>query len=149
METTIGNRTEFTPFKHKIVAVLNKKIEAGRAMNALAHMAFGLGGSIENKEEMRLQDYKDANGSTHPMISDIPFIVLRAGSGQIRNLRQAAIEKNMKLTDFTHTMIGETYVEQHANTAKTKEEDLEYFGICMFGDWQELSALTKKFSLWK
>jgi hypothetical protein len=38
----------------KLVAVLNEKIEYGKAMNALAHMALGLGGSMENKEELRL-----------------------------------------------------------------------------------------------
>ncbi|HLC52584.1 MAG TPA: DUF2000 domain-containing protein [Candidatus Nanoarchaeia archaeon] len=140
---------EFKSFRNKLVAVLNKRIENGRAMNALAHMALGLGGSVANKEELRLQDYADADEGKHPNISDIPFIVLRGSSGQIRNLRKTAIENDFQFTDFTDTMIGETYVEQHKNTQKSKEEDLEYFGICIFGDWDKISELTKKFSLWK
>ena len=140
---------KFEPFENKLVVVLNKNIETGRAMNAIAHMALGLGHCAEDKEKLRLQDYKDADGQIHPNISDIPFIVLRANATQIRNLRKLAAENEVSYTDFTNTMIGETYVDQHENTAKTKEIDLEYFGICMLGDWNTLTEMTKKLSLWR
>ncbi len=140
---------EFKPFEKKIVAVLNKNIEPGRAMNALAHMSIGLGGSISNKEELRLQDYTDKDNGKHPNISDIPFIILRGNSNKIRALRKACIENDFPYTDFTNTMIHDTYVEQHERTQQTKEEDFEYFGICLFGEWNKVSELTKKFSLWK
>ena len=140
---------KFEPFEKKLVAILNEKIETGRAMNALAHMSLGLGASYSNKAELRLQDYKDGDEQKHPTISDIPFIVLKGKSGQIRELRKAAREKSIHFTDFTHTMLGDTYIEQHVNTNKTKEQDLEYFGICLFGDWNTISQLTKKFSLWR
>ncbi len=140
---------EFNPFDRKLAAVLNEKIEAGRALNALAHMAVGLGGSVQNREELRLQDYIDADGGKHPQISDLPFIVLRGGSGQIRNLRKAAIDAGVHFTDFTNTMTEGTYVEQHERTRLLKEEGLEYYGICLFGDFETVSKLTKKFSLWK
>jgi hypothetical protein len=42
-----------------------------------------------------------------------------------------------------------TYKDQIARTLGTKEEDLIYYGIVMFGDWDKLSELTKKFSLYK
>lgn len=140
---------EFKAFEKKLVAVLNEKIETGRAMNALAHMAVGLGASIMEKSDLRLQDYTDANSGKHPQISDLPFIILKGGSGQIRNLRKAAIQHNITYTDFANTMIEGTYVEQHERTSNTKEEELEYFGICLFGDWETVSMMTKKFSLWK
>lgn len=140
---------EFRPFEKKLVAVINEKIETGRAMNALAHMAAGLAGSVPNREELRLQDYTDASGGKHPQISDIPFIILKGSSGQLRTLRKAAIEHKIHYTDFTGTMIEGTYIEQHERTKNTKEEDLEYFGVCLFGEWEKVSPLTKKFSLWK
>ena len=140
---------EFKPFEKKLVAVINEKIETGRAMNALAHLALGLGASIQHKEELRLQDYTDADERKHPSISDIPFIILKGNSRKILNLRKEAIENGFAFTDFTNTMIGETYVEQHQKTTMTKEEELEYFGICLFGEWQKITELTKKFSLWK
>jgi hypothetical protein len=136
------------PINRKLVAVLNNKIEAGRAMNALAHMALGLGSSVSNVTELRLQDYADSGGGLHPAISDIPFIILKGNSQQIRQLREEALSQSIPYTDFTHTMIGTNYVEQHQATLKTPELGLEYFGICLFGDWHLISGLTKKFSLW-
>ncbi|CAM2779901.1 hypothetical protein LEWO105114_02485 [Legionella worsleiensis] len=37
-------------FKNKLVAVLNKSIDTGKAMNALAHMCIGLGSAIGKAE---------------------------------------------------------------------------------------------------
>lgn len=41
-----------TPTTHRFVAVLNKKIEPGRAMNALAHLAAGFTALYPNKEDL-------------------------------------------------------------------------------------------------
>ncbi len=71
-------------FKNKLVAVLNKSIEPGKVMNALAHMCIGLG-SVIGKEELRLADYKDADGGSHPFISEQPFIILSEKSGSVRH----------------------------------------------------------------
>ena len=136
-------------FSKKLVAVLNEKIEAGKLMNALSHMAIGLGAAIQNKEELRLMSYMDADGGIHPNISEMPFIVLKTNSNKIRMLRSAAIENNIQFADFTNTMTVGTYVEQIEKTKETGEQDLEYYGIILFGDLELVSELTKKFSLWK
>lgn len=135
---------------HKFVAVLNKKIPIGNLMNALGHMAAGLGGSYPNKEEMRLDNYFDRDGGTHPNISDNPFIILSAdNSNQIRTLRNELIGSGIQFTDFTSTMTVGTYKEQQERTKQTAELDLDYWGICMFGPKETLNSLTKKFSLWR
>ena len=137
-------------FANKLVAVLNEKIEIGVAMNTLAHMVVGLGVSVEKKEELRLTDYADADANSHANISEIPFMVLKArNSNQIRQLRQALIENKIKFVDFINTMTIGTYQEQIERSKETKEADLEYYGIAIFGDWNIVSELTKKFSLWK
>ena len=135
-------------FQNKLVAVLNKKIEPGKLMNALAHMCIGLGSAI-GKDPLRLTDYKDADGSSHPHISEIPFIILSENSNKIRKLRQEAIAHNIMFNDFTETMTVGTYQEQIERTKQVKEEDLIYFGIVLFGDWNKVTELTRKFSLWK
>lgn len=143
-----------TPTTHKFVAVLNKKIvrqtDGGKLMNALAHMSVGLSGLYANKEELRFDDYIDADGNKHKSISDNPFIVLSAdNSNQLRTLRNKLIEQHIAFTDFTHTMTVGTHIEQHERTAQTPELELEYWGICMFGKKEEVEPLTKKFSLWR
>lgn len=135
-------------FTNKLVAVMNEKIEPGILMNALAHMCIGFGSEI-GKEPLRLTHYVDADGGDHPNISEMPFIILKANSNKIRGLRQTALENHIKFADFTHTMTVGTYLEQIELTKRTKAEELIYYGIVLFGDWNKVSELTRKFSLWK
>ena len=137
-----------TVFQNKLVAVLNKSIPPGKLMNALAHMCIGLGAAI-GKPDLRLTDYIDMDGGTHPFISEIPFIILSENSNKIRKCRAQALEQNIICNDFTETMTVGTYQEQIERTAKVKEEDLIYYGIVLFGQWDKVTELTRKFSLWR
>ena len=137
------------PTTKQFICVINKKVEPGRAMNAIGHMSVGLTALFDNYDELRFQTYVDKDGTEHPSISDNPFIVLKAKNGnQIRTLRNALREKGVPFTDFTDTMIEGTYVEQHQRTKEAPEEELEYFGICFFMDKEASRELTKKFSLY-
>lgn len=137
-----------TLFTNKLVAVMNEKIESGIIMNALAHMCIGFGAEI-GKDPLRLANYVDANDNNHPHISEMPFMILKANSNKIRGLRQSALDDGIKFVDFTNTMTIGTYVEQIERTKQTKEDELIYYGIVLFGEWEKVSALTRKFSLWK
>lgn len=136
--------------QQRFVAVLNKKAEVGRLMNALGHMTAGLVGGSGDAEKFCFLQYHDADNSAHPNISHFPFIVLRAdNSNQIRTLRNALLEKGVAFTDFTSTMTIGTSQEQQDATAETPEADLEYWGICTFADTDTLQGLTKKFQLFR
>lgn len=133
-------------FPNKLVAVMNEKIEIGTLMNALAHMSIGFGAEL-GKEALHLINYQDQDGGNHNNISEMPFMILKANSNKIRTLRQAAIQENIRHIDFTDTMTVGTYQEQIERTQQTKEADLIYYGIVLFGPWDRVSELTKKFSL--
>ena len=135
-------------FANKLVAVMNEKIEPGIIMNALAHMCIGFGSEI-GKEPLRLTNYIDGEGGSHPFISEMPFMILKANSNKIKGLRQAAQENGIKFVDFLQTMTIGTFVEQLERTKQTKGEEIVYYGIVLFGDWNKVSELTRKFSLWK
>ncbi|MGD2168689.1 MAG: DUF2000 domain-containing protein [Chlamydiota bacterium] len=136
-------------FKNKLVAVMNGKIETGVILNALAHMCIGFGAEI-GKEDLLLTDYIDADENTHPHISKMPFIILKAkNSSKLSSLRKSALELGIRFVVFTDTMTIGTYQEQLEKTKNTKETDLIYYGIVLLGDWEKVSELTKKFSLWK
>jgi len=138
------------PTSHKFVAVLNKKIEVGKLMNALGHMAVGLNSLVPDKDAMRFDSYIDKDGGEHKSISDNPFIILSAdNSNQIRTLRNSLKGNNIPFNDFTSTMTVGTFAEQKDRTKTTPELELEYYGICFFGEKDQLSLLTKKFSLWR
>src|SRR3990167_10229892 len=127
-------------FQNKLVAVLNKSIEPGKVMNALAHMCIGLGAAI-GKENLRLMNYQDADGGSHPYISEIPFIILAENSNKIRKLRNESITNNIIFNDFTDTMTVGTYQEQINRTILVKDEALIYYGIVLFGDWDKVTEL--------
>jgi hypothetical protein len=135
-------------FANKLVAVMNEKMEPGVIMNALAHMCIGFGSDI-GKEPLRLSNYIDADGGSHPNISEMPFMILKANSNKLRALRLAAVQSGIRAVDFTDTMTIGTYIEQIERTKQTKEADLVYYGIVLFGSWEKVSELTRKFSLWK
>ncbi len=134
----------------KFAAVLNKKIETGKLMNALGHMAAGLAGGFGKGHEMRFLEYQDKDGGSHPNISHFPFIILKAdNSNKIRAVRNEALARNIMFTDFTSTMTVGTSAEQLERTKSTPESELEYWGICLFGSSEELSEFTRKFSLFQ
>ena len=135
----------------RMVAVINKRIDPGVAMNALFHLASGLTNLIgeEGRERLQFLDFEDANGGLHRSISARSFIVLRGTSNEIRKLREASTEAGVPSIDFTSTMTGDTFKEQLERTQLTPFDDLEFYGIALFGDKDTLSPMTRKLSLWK
>lgn len=133
---------------HKLVALVNKDLPIGVAMNALAHATVGLGAEV-GAQLLQLDTYVDKEENSYPNISKMPFIILRAKSNEIRKTVKAAREAGLKYGVFINTMTGGTYVEQIANTQQASEESLIYYGCVLFGEVDAINALTKKFSLWR
>ncbi len=139
------------PTRVKFVVLLNKKIEAGVAMNAAAHMAACLvaRATDSDREKMMFIDYIDADGNKHAS-SGLSLIVLKAdNSNKIRAARELAKQKQILSVDFLQSMTGDTYVEQLERTKLLKESELEYFGLCLFGNKEEIDTITGKFSMWR
>lgn len=135
---------------YKFVAVLNRKAELPRLVNALGHVSAGLASEHHDPAEMKFLAYTDADGGRHPGVSRYPFIVLAARNGnQIRTLRQRAIDAGITYCDFVDTMLGASAADQLGRTRKTREEALSYLAIALFGSSGEVDLLTRKFSLFK
>lgn len=101
-----------TVFTNKLVAIVNKDIETGIAMNALAHASIAMGAKI-GVEALRLENYEDAGHNIWP-ISAMPYIILRGKSGEIRKTVLEARSQNILDITFLDTMTGGSYVEQMA-----------------------------------
>ncbi len=140
---------QYADNQSKFVAVLNRKIELPKLLNALGHITAGLVSLIPTDAQEFLT-YKDADGGLHPAIAKSPFIVLQAdNSNQIRTVRKQAIEMGVAYNDFTESMLGNSAEEQLQQTVQTKDDDMNYFGIILFGDSETLKTVTKKFSLFR
>ena len=102
-----------------------------------------LAGEPGKKAGKLLQLYRPAD------VASRRLLVASTGDAGPREMRQAAQAAGIPFVDFTNTMPIGTYIEQVERTKETKEADLIYCGIVLFGDWEKVSELTRKFSLWK
>ena len=51
--------------------------------------------------------------------------------------------------DFTQSMTGDTFVEQMDRTRALREENLDYWGVAIFGLKEVIDSITRKFSFWR
>ena len=136
-------------FHNKLVTLVNKQIEMGVAMNALAHMCLGFGAHM-GAEELHLMDYENADGFIYPNISKMPFIILREkNSNKIANLLMKAKEAGIQYSVFTNTMTEGTWEDQKARTLATKPEEIIFYGIVLYVPKEIVTEMTKKLSLWR
>lgn len=135
-------------FNNKMVAVINKSLEPGIAMNALAHASIALG-SVIGKENLQLVDYIDKDDHCFPNISKMPFIILRANSNKIRSLYEKAHDHNVKYTVFTDSMTVGSWQDQLSRCETIAYADHQFYGIVLHGDHELVKEWTKKFSLFK
>lgn len=134
-------------FQNKLVAVVNKKIETGVLINALAHMCLGFGAHT-GPEELQIMDYKNAEGFIYPNISKMPFIILREdNSNKLAKLIKEAHQAGIKYSVFTNTMTEGMWQDQEARTLAINPEEIVYYGIILFGPQEIVTQLTKKLSL--
>jgi len=136
----------------KLVAILNKRLDPGVALNAAAHMAIGLGARVATEpgalERLALQNYADADGGSHPHISGLSLIVLRASESQLRRAREQLLDVAF-VVDFHEGMTGGDYRDQLARSLTMSAADLNFFGVCALGRRDELDPITKRLSLWR
>lgn len=147
----MNTNTNDTRSGFKLVAILNKRIETGKVMNALAHCVAGTINVLgeQGRDALKFLDFVDADGQTYPSISARSFVILRGSDGDIRKVRQRAVEAGLAAVCFMESMTGDTYVEQLERTKATSAQDLTFYALVLAGDADVINPITKKFSLWR
>jgi hypothetical protein len=59
------------------------------------------------------------------------------------------VENEIPFVDFTESMTKDSYIEQMDRTRHLHDQDLDYWGLAMFGPKVDLDPITRKFSLWR
>ncbi|OGF99063.1 lysine--tRNA ligase [Candidatus Gottesmanbacteria bacterium RBG_16_38_7b] len=135
--------------QRKIVAVINRDLDKGRASNALGHMSLSAGRYLD-QSWMGDPLLKDADGNVHQGISKYPFVILGATSAQIKNIVVKAKNMGIFCVDYPEVMF-DTGTDEDLTQAlsKIKEKDLVYHAVLLAGKTKDLAFLTRDLKLYK
>lgn len=132
----------------KCVMVIDENLPLGIIANTAAVLGITLG---KQHAEILGPDVLDGTKNNHLGITAIPVPILKGSVQIIKELRSRLYtEEFQQLTVVDFSDVAQSYNDYEDFTEKigrTEEENLQYFGIAMYGNKKQVNKLTGSMGL--
>ena len=137
-------------FSKRIVAVVNKELEPWQVANTVGHMSAYQGHRMAKGEFDSGEFFITKDGEQLPRNSQYPILIKRADHKELHKLLRKAKEAHIRVHVFIREMIETTNDQKIVESLKGKSiDEVDIYGVALFGDNDAVNALTKHFQLWK
>lgn len=134
-------------FDRKITLVLEKNIPPVVAMNVASHLAISLGAHCD---DIMGENMVDLCGQFHLALCKYPVVLLEASFERIKQIIREPTTADVIKIDFPIQALDIwTDAELVRDIAKSKFENLEYYGVALCGIPRKVNKLTGDLKLWK
>lgn len=132
----------------KCVMVVDENLPLGIIANTTAILGNTLGSHIP---EVVGEDVVDKSNNTHLGVIKIPIPILRGNKELLFELREKLYSSeysDILVADFSNIAQScKTYDEFIGKMKNTNSSQLEYYGICLYGDKKKINKLTGSLGL--
>lgn len=134
----------------KIVGIIASNVDPAVALNVIGHLAISIG-KYSDSEIMGQKVITDKSGIEHLGISKFPFIITKVKAIKLKNaILLAKQNPNLLVADYPKEMLETRTDEELVKEISSKNnDDLEYLGAVIYGNAEDVNAITGKYQLWK
>ncbi len=136
-------------FSRRFAIVVNKDLESWQVLNTVSHIAAYLGNKLHVPFDTGTC-FTTKDGKDHPRNSQYPIVTFSAKASELKEFMETVRASGLPYLGFFREMIETTDDGEIEKIFSEKmDDDVEYYGIGVFGENEIVKPLVKKFSLWK
>lgn len=130
----------------KCIIVVNAELPAGLIANAAACLGFSLGSELPHEVG---PPQKDADGVTHGGLVNLPVSILAADADKVKGVVDRAYQiRGLTVFDMSDkAQRAKTQEEYGVAIAATKNTDLQYWAVAIYGNKKAVNKLGGGLSL--
>jgi len=133
----------------RIIAIVDKNLENWQVANATAHMSAYHGNKMDEKVFQSGKYFVTKDGAQLPRNSQHPIMIKRADQKELHKLLSKVSKSNLRYHVFIKEMIDTNLDLEIVEKLKlTDSNELNIYGIAIFGDNEEVNKFTKHYQLW-
>ncbi|MFC4160304.1 DUF2000 domain-containing protein [Chitinimonas lacunae] len=133
--------------ENKCVLIVDETMPLGAIANTAAVLSATIG---KLRPEMIGRDLPDSNGFMHQGITTMPIPILKGNGPLLKRMRSQLkeFEPDLLVVDvISATRTTKSYEEYAEVLKESPEEEIEYFGLALFGEKKLVTSLTGSLGL--